>query len=147
MANIFQMARQAVKSYQSGGISKKEADSILASGGMVDDPVIFDPETFHHKVGLSSAASYLDENGDFQAVDFMHDLNDVEFVNGVTVGEYGEAFLTTVAVGATVVGAGAVVGVAADIINSIPEDPEVSPEYDRYTDDLFVSNSGRLYEI
>ena len=57
-------------------------------------------------------------------------MGEAELFDGVTYNEYAEGFLTTVAVAATVVGGGAAVGIAAEIINSIPDDPEELIETD-----------------
>ena len=130
--NLFKAAREVMKARRSGGgISKDEADQILSDVGMLKEG--------------ESADKYLDDDAVFDHQVWFDDMGEAELFDGVTYNEYGEAFLTTVAVAATAVGGGAAFGLAAEIINSIPDDPEEPMETDpEEPDQDFMTGSGNF---
>lgn len=128
--NLFKAAREVMKARRSGGgISKDEADQILSDVGMLKEG--------------EAADKYLDDDAVFDHQVWFDDMGEADIFDGVTYNEYAEGFLTTVAVVATVVGAGAAVDIASEIINSIPDDPEESIETDpEETDQDLMTGSG-----
>ena len=89
MANIFREAWNVITSrWRGGGTSKKEAETIMKNIGVLEED------------------DDLEEDYVFDFQNWKEPINNLEMWDGYTVGEYGQDFVTSIEVVATVVGLG-----------------------------------------